>query len=731
MAGAEQIVRALGGRWRGQSSMCRCPAHDDRNPSLSTADGPDGQVLVHCHAGCSQEAVINALAALGLEIRRSDGTNGTGSIDDYHHSELGKPSHKWPYHDGAGRLVGYISRFDGPHGKTFRPLVFDNGRWRVSSKETGIPPPYPLFNLRDILARSYTAILVCEGEKAAEAASKRFPEMTATTAMHGANAPHKTDWSPLRGRDVTIWPDNDDAGTGFANNVVQLIVRAGAASVRIVSLPDSLPKGWDLADEPPAGLDAAKLLADALERKGEAHGEADRIVSSPTSPLAVARELVEALYTEHDHAGAPLLRVHGGDFFRWNGQCWPRIAESEVRSAAYRWLEHARYEHPEQGEQAFNPSRRKIDDVMDALRSAVLLDSKTAAPCWTEAKADFSAEEIVSMSNGLLHVPSRNLLSHTPHFFCHHSLAFPFSPVCGPPARWLEFLGQLWDDDRSSVQALQEMMGYILGNDTHLQKIFLFVGPKRSGKGTIGRVLTALLGSHNVAAPTLAGLATNFGLSPLIGKPLGLISDARLSGKSNNAVVVERLLSVSGEDGLTIDRKYREPWTGRLPTRFIVMTNELPQLTDSSGALASRFIIFVLKKSFYGNENPRLTDELQREGPAIFNWALEGLDRLNERGHFLSPGAGREAMQQLEDLSSPIAAFIRDKCIVDSTRQVEENSLWEGWKSWCESDNRSLGTKVNFRKNLGAAVPTTKRIRPRNGEDRPFVYSGIGLQSDG
>ncbi|MCH7779835.1 MAG: hypothetical protein IH848_03240, partial [Acidobacteria bacterium] len=117
--------------------------------------------------------------------------------------------------------------------------------------------------------------------------------------------------------------------------------------------------------------------------------------------------------------------------------------------------------------------------------------------------------------------------------------------------------------------------GYILGGDTRLQKIFLFVGPRRSGKGTIGRVLTGLLGSHNVAAPTMAGIATNFGLAPLIGKPLGLISDARLSGRTDGQVVVERLLTISGEDSLTIDRKYKEPWTGQLPTRFVILTNEL------------------------------------------------------------------------------------------------------------------------------------------------------------
>ena len=89
--------------------------------------------------------------------------------------------------------------------------------------------------------------------------------------------------------------------------------------------------------------------------------------------------------------------------------------------------------------------------------------------------------------------------------------------------------------------------------------MFLLVGPKRSGKGTIARVLTGLLGMHNTAAPTLAGLTQNFGLQPLIGKPLAIISDARLGTRADNMIAVERLLSISGEDTLTIDRKYRDP----------------------------------------------------------------------------------------------------------------------------------------------------------------------------
>ena len=169
-------------------------------------------------------------------------------------------------------------------------------------------------------------------------------------------------------------------------------------------------------------------------------------------------------------------------------------------------------------------------------------------------------------------------------------------------------------------------------------------------------MLTGLLGRHNVAAPTLAGLATNFGLSPLIDKPLALISDARLSGRTDSSVVVERLLSISGEDAITVDRKYREPWTGRLPARFVILTNELPRLSDSSGALASRFVALVLTRSFYGHENPLLTDELLAEAPGIFNWALDGLDRLTERGYFVVPTSARESIDALADLASPAAA---------------------------------------------------------------------------
>jgi putative DNA primase/helicase len=318
--------------------------------------------------------------------------------------------------------------------------------------------------------------------------------------------------------------------------------------------------------------------------------------------MAVARAFVAEHYTSSE--GAAFLRHHRGGFYLWEGTSWPEGEEAGIRAALYRWLEPALYWKATKDGPAlapWEPNKGKIANVEEALQAVGHLSGAVSAPAWLEAREP-PAFEVVAMANGLLHLPSRELLPHTPDFFSQFALPFDFDPKAAAPKRWLRFLHELWEDDEQSVGALAEIMGYVLGGATSQQKLFMLVGPKRSGKGTIGRVLTGLFGAHNTGAPTLAGLTTNFGLSPLIGRPLALISDARLSSRNDGTIAVERLLSISGEDSLTIDRKYREPWTGRLPTRFLILTNELPRFTDSSGALASRFVLLTLSKSFMGRK---------------------------------------------------------------------------------------------------------------------------------
>jgi len=192
-----------------------------------------------------------------------------------------------------------------------------------------------------------------------------------------------------------------------------------------------------------------------------------------------------------------------------------------------------------------------------------------------------------------------------------------------------------------------------------------------------------------------------------------------------------RAASISGEDGITVDRKFLPAWTGRLPTRFLILTNELPRLADSSGALASRFVLLTLARSFYGKEDLGLTERLLNELPGIFNWAIEGWLRLQARGHFQQPDSSKDAIDELYDLGSPVGAFIREHCEVGPDWSIECGDMYNHWKEYCSEQGRDHpGTLQTFGRDLRAALPGLKTTRSRNWKGKRIrQYEGIKTTS--
>jgi hypothetical protein len=177
------------------------------------------------------------------------------------HRKWGRPAVVWEYRDGQGRLLGAVCRWDATEGKHILPLTYcerTDGRREWGFKHftepgrsmvwTGIP--------RGQMRRCWSA-----RAKAADAATVFLPELVAVTSPAGAKAPHKTDWSPLKGRIIIVWPDHDGAGEDYAKAVAELALQAGAASVRIVAVPLDFPPSWDLADRLPAGFTGDDLRA--------------------------------------------------------------------------------------------------------------------------------------------------------------------------------------------------------------------------------------------------------------------------------------------------------------------------------------------------------------------------------------------------------------------------------------------------------------------------------------
>lgn len=434
------------------------------------------------------------------------------------------------------------------------------------------------------------------------------------------------------------------------------------------------------------------------------------------------------LSAEADQEGLPTIRYWRDDFFRWCRSHYEVVPIETIRSTLYDWLSR---QVSKSKNRPVKPTKATVDKVVDALKARACANI-ASAPAWLEeSESAPPAEEIVACANGLLRIPTRELLPHTPRFFSLNALAFDYAPNAAVPLAWHTFLRSVWGDDLESIETLQEIFGLLLTPETKYQKMFLFVGPRRAGKGTIGRTLSALVGKDNITAPTLPSLAGPFGLQPLIGKSLALISDARLGGRADTSAVAENLLRISGEDCVSVHRKYKSAWEGRLPIRFLMLSNELPAVSDEASALPGRFIVLRLTRSFFGEEDLGLEQRLLTELPGILLWALEGLERLRRRGYFRQPASAVQMIRELEHLSSPIKAFATECCVIHAGASIACSSLYASWQVWSNTNGHKAGSLQLFGRNLRTAFPAIRVTRRRVGEGRERFYEGIKLREKG
>ena len=452
------------------------------------------------------------------------------------------------------------------------------------------------------------------------------------------------------------------------------------------------------------------------------------------APLLIADALIQKHFL---HNEIRTLQYCSEAFWQWDGIKYIEMSKDEMRQTIYSFLRDARELNSAGYLESFNPNKFKVDQIVDALHAICHQKHHPAnGAVWLDQREQPNPQYLISFRNGLLNVedwlknPMALLISHTPLLLNVNSLTFDFDPQAPEPQEWMQFLNGIWPDDLESQQALQEWAGYLLVHDTRLHKILLIIGPPRSGKGTIGRIFRELLGPFNVAGPTLSSLSGEFGLQPFLNKMLALISDARLNGRGNNSIIIERLLSISGEDPLTINRKFLPPLTVQLPTRIMMMSNELPDMRDASGALSKRYLVLTLLKSWFGNEDTSLFSRLSTELPGILLWALQGLARLNTRGRFTQPASSIQTIEELEAITSPIKTFIAERCDINPLAKVPIAVLYDAWSEWCNiSGYPHAGNVQSFGKNLRAAFPEIELIRPQEGQIRERCYKGITINS--
>ena len=215
MSNLTSIAHDLGARRSGSGFMAKCPAHDDRKPSLSIAER-NGKVLFHCHAGCSQESVLDALKSRALWEQSAE--------------QPAKPRivHTYDYTDENGRLLYQIVRYEPKNFKQRRPDGTGGWVWRKHPRQV-------LFHLPKVLQAPI--VFVVEGERDVE--TLRESGFVATTNAGGAKAPWMPEYTEcLRGREVVLIPDNDEPGRERGERIALALLQQ-VAKLRLLQLPEA------------------------------------------------------------------------------------------------------------------------------------------------------------------------------------------------------------------------------------------------------------------------------------------------------------------------------------------------------------------------------------------------------------------------------------------------------------------------------------------------------------
>lgn len=491
----------------------------------------------------------------------------------------------------------------------------------------------------------------------------------------------------------------------------------------VISASES-PVAEPEAEEEPPAQQQEEALADARLP------EITDIFRAPTDkkPYTVATGLRDTFFL---YNGKPTLMRWQDMWVRWDGSSWNTMSDADITSWLYQRMDRALMATKVDGvwvDAPWNPGNSNITNLDKALRAAVNLRDDTQQNTMIGAGVHDLA---ISCTNGLLRVTGRELAPADPAFFTFSSVPFAYdrNATCPQWTRWLE---ETFEHDPETVAMIQEFFGYVLSGRTDLQKALMLQGIERSGKSTIARILQMLAGEKNSCGPTLNSLTEQFGLWALTDKTLAIIGDARLP-KKGTEVITERLLSITGEDTINVDRKWQRPWAGKIPARLVLLSNEIPNWADSAGVLPTRFIVATTVKSYLGKEDTTLLDRLATELPGILNWALDGLDRLVLQKKFTVNIATPEIVGAQRDRSAPQKGFVEETCVLGADKWVSKERLREMWVLWNGEHGRTVAdTRESFTTKLLGMVPTIqardqkKRI---NGKLTP-IYRGIGLLID-
>lgn len=487
--------------------------------------------------------------------------------------------------------------------------------------------------------------------------------------------------------------------------------------------------------------DRVRALSTTHERLKQHEPCLSRSILEPALGTAGLEELERALRLSwsparsylpviQDEKGRLLLHRWRGEWYRYRDGVWLLLSDEHLDVELRKHL-HAL----DEGD--FKTTRNTISEAIAELRAldGVMLDDAIEPPC--RVSGEPLERSFVVVSNGILDLDRGEVVEHTPELWSLVKLPVSWEGPEAEAPTFDRFLEAILPDDVEAQETLTEWMGYVVSGRMEQEKFLLMVGPKRGGKGTFTRTLEALLGGASTNTNLRDLARESFALSEWPSSLLAVLPDVRNTGRSagEQSHAVETLLTVIGRDAVRINQKYKQERTMRVPTRIMIVGNEPPLLLDDSEALRERTLAIALGKSWAADPDLTLKDRLLDELPGVLARAVQGYQRLYARGRFVQPESGRELLEDLTELASPVRSYLGQVLVMvealadgpPNEGWLHEDTEWEQWRRWCGMEGRPTGSKGMHWRALKALG--LKRVRPQvESGPRPYYWKGIALQ---
>jgi putative DNA primase/helicase len=624
--------------------------------------------------------------------------------------ELGPATAKWDYLDATGNLIAVVYRYDPPgERKQFRP-------WDAKRRKVAPPDPRPLYNQQGMVQAA--AVVLVEGEKCAQALIDFG--VCATTAMHGANAPvDKTDWSPLKGKSILIWPDRDKPGWSYANAASQAILAAGAVSCAILYPPEDKPDGWDAADALAERFDVAQFIAQGprmhIQLPGDAPDEnpADVGEAEPTREAIWGSEDALALSFTRRYRHDWRFVAAWGKWLMWDGQRWRTEDTLGAIDLVRNVCRHAALK-------AASPKtavKLAAASTMSGVERLARADRRHAGTA-DEWDADIW---LLNTPGGVVDLRTGRMRAHErTDRMTKISTAVPRSEC----PTWRVFLSDVTGSDAELMDYLQRMVGYCLTGVTSEHALFFLYGTGANGKSVFVTTIATILGDYAANAPMDTFMETRSDRHPTdLAGLRGARFVASIETEQGRRWNESKIKTITGGDKVSA-RFMRQDFFDFFPQfKLLVAGNHKPSIRNVDEAMKRRLHMIPFTVTIPPERRDgKLTEKLLAERDGVLAWALEGC-LLWQRSGLRRPQSVLDATDEYFEAEDAMGRWLEDRCVLHANAKALTFELFNDWKQWAEVNGEYLGSMRRF----SDALLARRFEKWRNGSGvRGFV--GIGLK---